>query len=469
MLNRILGYLFYPLISPLYLLLRIALYKAAKKAEYLSNEEEVAMVKYEAGEVPVTVRTTRETELDFIKYRSPSYIAPMTWGVAHELAAMLLKSNRPQPITEDILVRIFTETAGANRTHWDKNRQCYVVDFSCFRTGVWDGYYQDVLEFEFNVERCHYAVIDRAGNRYTPESANWNSCLLHVICAYTLFIPLAAHNWIHFALPDSISTAVYKKLPKNTFLYHLLAPHTRFTNRINHQAVWVQKSADNYPDLRHKLVPWKSFPKDGKKFREDILYNTGKKYENFIEHFSMPYHLDTSIPYFAYLKAYFDVIESFIKKLTPYIEDDTYAIIADYLESFFVGFKELDKTQVLSVFIWQVGVWHLTDHSTYVPYAREYGFTEIRKPITETISLKDISGYNRYRFCNFLNIFGRFNPNPKLDQSLLNIDAYGFSIDSQPYAIAKAFRNDLLELDRRLKDDGNAFVSVEQHIQSISH
>ena len=33
----------------------------------------------------------------------------------------------------------------------------------------------------------------------------------------------------------------------------------------------------------------------------------------------MPEHLDQSIPYFIYLRAYFDVINNFVKQVTPYI------------------------------------------------------------------------------------------------------------------------------------------------------
>ena len=137
------------------------------------------------------------------------------------------------------------------------------------------------------------------------------------------------------------------------------------------------------------------------------------------------------------------------------------------MEHFFTGFKELDKIQVLSVFIFQVGIWHLTDNLTYFPYAKKYGFTEIHKPITEPISLGDVSLYDRYRFRNFLNIFVNFNPHPKLDQSLLNIDAYGFDKNSSAYADAISFRNDLLETDKRLKTKNMAFVPIERQIQSV--
>ena len=469
MFTKILAFLIYPLFLPLKFVLNFLIYKTTKNAqEFMTNEiEEIEMVNSEVGEVPVTVRTRKDTEIDFLQYRSPTYIHPMTWGVAQELASMLLRANKPEPITTKILVKIFTETAGATKTKWNKNRQCYVVDFSCFRCNLWDSYYQEVLEFEFNPKTSHYAVIDRQGNRYTPEHFNWNSCLLHMISSYAIFVPAGSHNWVHFAFPDTMATLVNQKLPKNSFLYHLLVPHCRFTNRINYQALWIQKSTDNQQNLLYKLIPWKAFPFYAETFRSGILYNTTQKYQDIKSHFIMPEHLDKSIPYFIYLRAYFDVINNFVKRVSPYIENDAYNILTNYMEHFFTGFKELDKIQVLSVFIFQVGIWHLTDHLTYFPYAKKYGFTEIRKPITEPISLGDVSLYDRYRFRNFLNIFVNFNPHPKLDQSLLNIDAYGFDKNSSAYADAISFRNDLLETDKRLKTKNMAFFPIERQIQSV--
>ena len=39
-----------------------------------------------------------------------------------------------------------------------------------------------------------------------------------------------------------------------------IAPHVRFTNRINYQALWIQRSSDNAPTFKKKLVPWLSVP-----------------------------------------------------------------------------------------------------------------------------------------------------------------------------------------------------------------
>lgn len=468
MLNQIVTYLLYPLVLPLNILLKLAIYKARKDSASLGNGEEVVkVVQSDFGQTPLTVKVPREAELDFIDHRSITYVGPSSWGVARQLADLLLQSNKPEPIDEHILVRMFTETSGSQITYWDEKRQCYVADFSCYLAGVWEGYYQDVLEFEFDVKRAHYAIIDREGNRYTPDDPNWNSCLLHIALIYTIVIPLAAHSWMHFGFPDGIADMVNHKLPRNTFLYQLLAPHCRFTNRINYQALWVNKSTKNYPDLRHSLVPWLCMPTDVENVRKSALYNITKHYKEINQHFSLPEDLDGSIPYYFYLKSYFPAIENFLKKISHYIEEDAYNMLADYMETYYPGFKQIDKVRVLSVFIWHVGIWHLLDHQSYVPYVRKYGFTVLRKPITDSFSAKEISSYNRYRVNNFLNVFARFNPNPNLDQRLLNIESYGFTENSEPHAAAVAFREDLIETDRRLKEKGMAFLPVEEHIQSI--
>lgn len=54
-------------------------------------------------------------------------------------------------------------------------------------------------------------------------------------------------------------------------------------------------------------------------------------------------YLDKFIFYFIYLRVYFDVINNFVKWVSFYIENDVYNILINYMEYFFMGFKELDK------------------------------------------------------------------------------------------------------------------------------
>jgi hypothetical protein len=63
--------------------------------------------------------------------------------------------------------------------------------------------------------------------------------------------------------------------------------------------------------------------------------------------------------------------------------------------------------------------------------------------------------------------FVTFNPNPDLDQSLLNIEAYGFAPASGAGKAAIDFKQDLLALDASLAAEGRALVPVARMVQSV--
>ena len=110
-----------------------------------------------------------------------------------------------------------------------------------------------------------------------------------------------------------------REVRRNCHALYIVSLRKSCTNRINYQALWIQKSTDNQQNLLYKLIPWKPFPFYAETFRSGILYNTTQKYQDIKSHFIMPEHLDQSIPYFIYLRAYFDVINNFVKQVTPYI------------------------------------------------------------------------------------------------------------------------------------------------------
>lgn len=62
-----------------------------------------------------------------------------------------------------------------------------------------------------------------------------------------------------------------KVLPETSILKKLLKPHMRFTNRINHQALFVPVASDNKNGFFDRyLKPWASFPMTKDVFIEQI-------------------------------------------------------------------------------------------------------------------------------------------------------------------------------------------------------
>ncbi|WP_144394148.1 hypothetical protein [Pleionea sediminis] len=469
MLVPLTSFVFKVLFYPLKLLLKEAIAKAIKRAKRSDNTLDfIHRVDEPKGrKIAMTLEVPRELELDFLNYRSETYLKPMTSGVAHELALMVCGKNRPKPPTNEVVSRMFLSSAGALMTRWLDEESCYFVDFKVMKAPVWQGYSFDIESFKFNPEKDYYLIKDVQGNTYEPDHARWSTALNHLVYQYSVVIPMASHNWVHFTYPDSFAAAVFKKLNRDSVLYKLLYPHTRFTNRINNQAVYVQKSTDNSPSFKNKITPWKCFPVYGSEFREGVLENTANHYDEFENHCRFPERMDTRIPYFDFLKHYYDVIENFVNKVTDYIDEDDYERIQTFIESVIPGFSQCDKVKCLSILIWQVSVLHTTEHMSYYDLAKDYGFTELKYPISECFKIDEVSNYNRYKLRCFLNVFGRFNPSKILDQRIENYHSYQFEKGSELEKYAIEFVANLRAVDAKMKKENNQILELNKIVQSV--
>jgi hypothetical protein len=455
------------LITPWRLMLKRGLAKARIRAEALGPVEMLRTVDTDAGGYKVTVTggVPRELELDFLQHRGHTYVETMGNGVADEFAAMLTGRNAPEPFDEKTLKHLCLHTVMANVVSHDPSRDLLVADFTAARLDTFTPTY--VTHFEFGRDDTRFAVVTRDGKRYTPASPEWPTALLHVMAQCTVYPPMAAHNWVHFQFPDVIGAAVFELRDSDSALLRLLRPHVRFTNRVNYQAIWVQRSTSNGPGYLKKLAPWYCMPLEGPRFRDGVIFNTGRHYDDVVDHFRMPDRLDTSIPYLGFLKSYFDVVESFVRSCDPHLEPDVYDRFAALVEPRLPGFASVDRVRALSVFIWQVGVYHVTDHLTMLDYGMRHGFTTVPGPVTRTMTLRDVGAYDRYRTRNFMRIFVNFTPSPTLDQRLENIDAYGFAAGSPLRQSAERFRADLQAVDRRHEAAGTRALPLARMIQSI--
>lgn len=454
---------------PFKLLLNRTLSKAIIRAKATTNSKKIIQQVDTAHgrKIAMTLEVPRELELDFLNYRSETYLPPMTAGVAEELALMLHKKNQPKVANIEILMQMFLSSSGALMTRWNSNDDCYVTSFEVMKAPLWKGHVFDITEFKFSPNRDFYCAIDKLGNRYDSQHANWQSIVNHLVYQYTIAIPMASHNWVHFAYPDSFAAAVFRKLSRDSILYKLLYPHTRFTNRINYQAVYTQLSTDNTPSLKNRLTPWKCFPIYGEDFRQGILENTSNHYFDMKHHFGFPESMDTRIPYFNYLKRYYLVIEKFVSQIAPHVDQSDYQIVATYMEERLPGFKQSDLVKSLSVLIWQVSVLHTVEHMSYYKLAMEYGFTDLQTPLPNPFSLSEVPRYNRFKLRSFLKVFGRFNGNNILDQRLGNYKSYQFEQGSTLESAARQFSEELTTLNNELNQEGNNILSLDEIVQSV--
>jgi len=135
-----------------------------------------------------------------------------------------------------------------------------------------------VDHFSFEHDGSAPEILSLDGTRYTPESPEWETALLHTMAQYTIYIPTAAHNWVHFSLPDAAGSAALFDMREraDSTLVRLLSPHLRFTKHINHVAVVERRTVTRGTGPIDRLVPWNCMPVDKEDFPEGVVENTAK-------------------------------------------------------------------------------------------------------------------------------------------------------------------------------------------------
>ncbi|HVA24835.1 MAG TPA: hypothetical protein VMW62_10615 [Chloroflexota bacterium] len=435
-----------------------AAHEAALKLDVKDN-----LVRMLMPPVPLSKVATKEQELDFVEHRSPTYIPPMTDGVVEETLLAIHNANKPEPFDAAKIAEICLNCAVAYLLRRDGEE--WVLDFS--RITLFPFRPLTVAQFRFDLERNTFSVIDVGGRTHSPGDPTWETAITHVMAWTTIGVPSGAHNWVHFALPDVAASAHERMAQGDTNVARLLEPHLRFTNRINYQALWIQRGSTNAPTLRKAMVPWISMPYYPDQFRGGILRNTQRHYENLPQHFELPRSLDARVPYFAFLREYYEVVERFATALDPALEEDAWNEFAQLVDRELPGFAAIPRVKALAVLIWQVGVVHICDHLTFYPYALAHGFMKVPPSLFTPFTQRDVSRHDRWKTRSFARTWVNFNPTPGLDQRLINIDAYGFEPGGCASNAAQQFKTDLLDVDARLSAEGRALVPAERMIQSI--
>lgn len=413
--------------------------------------------------VPFSYFPNKNQELDFLKWRSPTYVEPMSNGAVDEAVAALKGRNSPEAFDASTLARMAMNCTAAYLLK--KEGDFFVLDLAGI--SIFSYRAMTISQFLFNLERNEFIIIEISGRMHKPGDPLWETALTHTMASITIACPAGAHNWVHFALPDAAASVHDRMTQQDTTLWRLLAPHLRFTNRINYQAVWLQASTNNAPTLRKALVPWLSLPFYPDQFRGGVLRNTARHYSSLPRHFNLPSELDSEIPYFQFLKAYYGVVERFVAAIDPELEQSAWDEFARGMDDELPGFIHIPRIKALSVLLWQVGVVHICDHLSFFDFGMRYGFMRVPRTLNTAFTQKDVGRWDRWKTRNFMKTFVTFNPNPNLDQSLLNIDAYGFPQNSPASKAATQFKQNLLALDAQLAAEGHAIVPVNRMIQSV--
>jgi hypothetical protein len=260
------------------------------------------------------------------------------------------------------------------------------------------------------------------------------------------YAPLVDHNPLHFLFVETICAITYS-LDKETILYQLLEPHTRFTTVLHNGAVlggFLTSNEDGY--LSKYTKPFEVFPCTLKSINEFSSLVTNDKYnKDSIKEFFYQPSLNKKIPYLKALSEYYQEVENFVKKLVKKDQDNLSNIKSslqnqmDDLKESLVKYMHLeehslddvDSVNIISRFIYQVSIEHSATHFSVLRRFQglEYNVKKDMMPkISPFLITKDLKDCNKYtkpedivdqnyaqRMKGFFDIAVRFNHNPNKD------------------------------------------------------
>ena len=212
----------------------------------------------------------------------------MASSTAQNLAALFAGKLKPSVLSDREIINCFLHTGAASYLKYDKRKKVFGYCFEYIKSYILHkGYYLDVREVRFTKEEV---IAIAAGGRIYFKSkvsaADWKLLKLHLQTIMGFMIPATQHNWVHFCLPSAVAVNCEKLLPKTSVLRQLVEPHYRFTERLNHQALFVCHSSDNRNSFFDKyLKPWLAFPMTKEVFIEQLSKECQRYYNKRPEEF----------------------------------------------------------------------------------------------------------------------------------------------------------------------------------------
>ncbi|XP_078485879.1 uncharacterized protein LOC100175252 [Ciona intestinalis] len=433
-----------------------------------------------------------DEEIDFLRHRSPCYVTRMTLGVAKQLAKLVTGQQSIDLISDEQLIYTLFHTAIAYAIKWNNEKQMFCVNLCEFKdVKIFKGFYWDVRRIYVDLAKHKISIEMGNGGIFHSDSGslhrpNYELAKLHAQICLTYYAPGFAHNYVHFVFPSAVCVYAKKQLNHEGVLFKLLAPHFRFVERLNYQALRICHATDNNQSVIDRYFCfWKSFPVNRGQFSSGIetklhdyyIVNGSKSCAttNDRDHQLFPPEYvteDTKIPYFEYLRQYYQVIRSFVEEMVPYIDESDWLLLSQSIQTHVPRFNAVNMVDGITTFIHLSSVVHSADHQSYLDFfARKFGCTAIRYPFHTFDHPQDWKMYEEQtgiridevkrdplllvhpldvmRTNCFLDVFVDYIPSPTFDLSMMKLK-YDFH-DSGPDSAARNFISNLRSLDGNLK------------------
>ncbi len=359
----------------------------------------------------------------------------------------------------------------------------WICDFEPVRVvKTFEGIYASASKTLLKKEGSHFKVIviyiDETRSLFYPHDGDqWDLAKYFVLQGGALCSTLVVHPLLHFPM-DAVNAITKTALPKDNIIFQLLYPHLRFTLYLE-KAVLTFKSSL----LMSKWwMPYAPYPGPYEGLRDLLV----EGYEGIPHNFSYPpfeFQFEPEFiegKYGEFHQAYFTVFRKFVSEVLVDLTDtETYYIEkwGDYCSAWVPKFpkgKELVRDRELLIstvayFLFDVSVGHTVDHYNF-------GRMDIRKipmrlrqaPPKKGESLK----LDRSKLTKFWD-FGKYEIARRLffaatTKTALIQTEYDFGRrNDRLQDKVKQFKEDLINVDRKLGKDHARFTPIDEIAASI--
>jgi hypothetical protein len=340
--------------------------------------------------------------------------------------------------------------------------------------------------------------------RKKDGDAVFDRAMQSAMSTISCFIPGIGHSWVHFLFPDAVAATVHNDVPRSSVLYRLLEPHTRYTSRINWEALGARGSlvvggsafvrlaaeaSTSAPrgipasSLVKKFEPVTALPITADEFVRKNSERTTGYY--FSEEFACPPKwLDgasADLPYIKSLKRFYPIVRKHVAKVLAFEDkttidrfiacvDDTSRIDGKCLDLY-----RFDPIDVIATLIFDAAFIHPTDHYFLYKVYRQtrYGVATLRHPYTRdwypgSRVPEDVQDpEDRVRYAGFSDVFVQFNDSKLFGNSMKSLK-YRFKQRALKNA-GLDFINEIYVEQDKMKSEGDIFCPMEKLARSICY
>lgn len=422
--------------------------------------------------IPSVLNISALDNLDFNFWRKPTYLVPTLSAMVKFKVKKLLDDRRVEIVPDEHLYQWLSATPLSRLVRYEGDYLC--LDLAIVRQLQTDAdvYYTGP---ELRIHRHHHQdlkiLFADDAHIYTPADGSlWDLAKLHLQACSAFVMPGRFHGNIHFGLP-CVAAASLQVLTKQDALYQLLAPHLRFTLRINNEALRVQRAQD-------RSKAYAPFPVSGDTFVSSIAGDVQEQL--LIPGFRCPpWSLrNAELAFNQFGQAYYDLVYAFVARVYPHLDPASLRTYKQQVALFIPGFANADDIHALATLIWQVSFLHSADH-----YAMEHGMQgdtylffsmhlptpaqSLIKPDTPRAQLIAMAcdAEDKYRSSVFGRTFVPGHKHPLWSNTMDNI-RYAFQTPELQTAAAE-FQQQLLTKEQELTNQGINICPLAHTFQSI--